>query len=130
MEFVLSWAFHRRPKDEAEKLKVIAAESLRDRRRKKEIRTMATALGQTWEEWAIEQRELGKAEGRAEGKAEGKAEGELRAARDILRNVLEDRFGKLPRGLLRKITNATDVERLKSCIQEALRAKSLEDLDL
>lgn len=91
---------------------------------------MATALGQTWEEWAIEQRELGKAEGRAEGKAEGKAEGELRAARDILRNVLEDRFGKLPRGLLRKITNATDVERLKSCIQEALRAKSLEDLDL
>ena len=122
MEFVLSWAFQRRPKHEAEKLKKIAADSQTDRRRKKELRVMATALGQTWEEWAIEQR--------AEGKAEGKAEGELRAARDILRNVLEERFGKLPRAVLRKITNATDVERLKACVREAVRAKSLDDLDL
>ena len=79
---------------------------------------MATALGQTWEELFIEQREL------------GKTEGELRAARDILCNVLEERFGKLPRAVLRKIANATDVERLKVCIREALRANSLNDLDL
>lgn len=118
MEFVLSWAFRRRPQDEADNLKRIAADSQRDRQRKKEIRTMATALGQTWEELFVEQRAL------------GKVEGELQAYRDILRSMLEDRFGKLPRPVLRKITNATDVERLRACVREALRVKSLDDLDL
>ena len=67
---------------------------------------------------------------REEGKAEGKAEGELQASRDILRNVLEDRFGKLPRRVLQKIAKANDAERLKASIRDALRAKSLDDLDL
>jgi hypothetical protein len=126
MEFVLSWAFRRRPKDETEELKTIAAASHKDRQRKKEIRVMSTALGQTWEQWALEVAERR----RAEGKAEGKVEGEIEARREDLLFLLKEKFGKLPASAVRKINTTSDSELLKAWIRQVVHIDSLDELGI
>jgi hypothetical protein len=116
MEFVLSWAFRRRPRTEIEQLKKIAAASHKNWQRKREIRKMSKTLGQTWEEWA-EQR-----------KAEGKAEGRIQTRQEDIRLLLEERFGEVPDDILRKIEGTTDADRLNDWFRQAARARSLDEL--
>lgn len=133
--FVLSWAIYRRPRVEVDQVKRTAAASLRDRRHRREVQTMIEAAKQTWAEWAFEQGEerglaKGIAEGRAKGMAEGRAEGELQARRDDLKDVLVERFGEISDELQGRIEATADIQRLKSCLRQALRIESLDELSL
>src|SRR5208282_2632366 len=65
---------------------------------------------------------------RAEGKAEGKVEGQLRHARDILRDLLEEKFGSLPQTLLQRIDTSNDLGRLNQAIRYVFRMNSVDEL--
>ena len=56
----------------------------------------------------------GRVEGEAKGRVEGKLEGKIEGARQLLRALLESRFGELPKPVLSRIERATfqQVERL------------------
>jgi len=69
------------------------------------------------------------ARGIEQGRHEGQQEGMLHGVRDLLRQTLEVRFGKLPELLLHKIEQCQDVAALRAFHQQALIAGSLDDLE-
>ena len=87
---------------------------------------MSHTLGQTWEEWALEEGERRK----AEGEIAGTAKGEIQTRREDLRVLLEEKFGSLPDELIQRIETATDPESLKACLRQTLRIQSLDELNL
>ena len=69
------------------------------------------------------------AEGRQEGRQErGQQEGILQGVRDLLRQTLDVRFSGLPESLLDKIEQCQDVAALRAFHQQALTARSAEEL--
>jgi hypothetical protein len=117
VRFVLSWGWQRRPEPELAALLAAAQASQADPRHREEVRAMGNALGQTLGErlWA-------------EGRAEGRAEGELRSARDILRDLLVQRFGDLPEPIARRMETCADLQRLRAAIQQVYLIDSLDQL--
>jgi predicted transposase YdaD len=69
----------------------------------------------------------GRAEGKAEGKAEGRAEGEIRGTTRILRRLLSQRFGTLPRDVRARIRAATLPE-LEAWASRLLVATTIDDV--
>jgi hypothetical protein len=49
-----------------------------------------------------------------EGFEKGELKGQLLASKDILRRLLEKRFGTVPANILHQIDQATDLERLQA----------------
>ena len=68
----------------------------------------------------------GRQEGRKEGREEGREEGRTAAARDLLMDVLRERFGRLGRGLPGKVALISDEAELRRLTRIAVRAPSLE----
>lgn len=111
MRILVTWATHRRPRDERLKLLDITVAGQTSRDRQKEVQTMA----QTGAEALIE---------------EGMIKGQLRTARVILRNLLEDRFGAPPKTLLDRIETTDDLEKLNAAARQVYRVEKIEDLPL
>jgi hypothetical protein len=61
---------------------------------------------------------------------EGRAEGQLVALRRVLRQLLADRFGAVPEGLLQRIDTGSDVDRLAAAVLQVSRIAAPEDLQL
>src|SRR5262249_40554018 len=57
-------------------------------------------------------------------------EGELRTSQEMLRLLLEGRFGPLPPELAPRIAATTDRARLKAAVQQVLRLNRLNELQL
>ena len=83
-------------------------------------------LEEASEQRAQERYELGK----AEGKTEGEAKGELDSCRTLLCRLLEKRFGPLSDDLRRRIEASTDIEKLRTCIEQVLDITSPDELAL
>jgi hypothetical protein len=114
VHFVLSWAFHRRPVDEHGDLQRIAIESQRTQRRKREVETMSSALGKTWDD-ILQERQ---------------AESEFRARREDLLVLLEEKFGVISDDLRHRVEQIADPEQLKECIRQLVRVESVDELPL
>ncbi len=84
---------------------------------------MSQQLEQTWEEEVF-------ARGEARGKEVGEVMGALRNARDAVRDVLAERFGELPAGVVQRIEVADDLARLRAALRQALHVQSPEELQL
>ena len=93
---MLSWGLYRRAATEKDDLVATARDSQRSAEDRLEVETMSDVLWQTWPEKVAE-------EARARGIAEGIAEGQLLKSREILRRLLEKRFGPLPQARARQI---------------------------
>jgi hypothetical protein len=115
MRIVLTWALWRRPESERPALLQAAEAGQSSLTRKMEVRTMSQTIAE-----AIF----------AEGKAEGKAEGALATYRQLLRRLLEERFGPLNQIVNQRIENAADLSRLDAAVVQVHRLASLEDLQL
>jgi hypothetical protein len=109
--FVLSWAVRRRPGRERSQLWEAARDSQAAAAHREEMRTLSETIEQTWEQELL-------------------AEGQLREDREILRELLEDRFGTLPEALARRIEQTQDATRLRQCIRQVSHLRELADLDL
>jgi hypothetical protein len=80
-----------------------------------EVQGMSETIERTWEQEIL---------------ARGEARGELRTRREDLRLVLEERFGKLPAELARRIDETEDPDRLRGALRQVVRLHSLADLKL
>lgn len=120
--FVLSWAFRRRPKAEQDRIATVARASQSDRVHQEEAETMAKGLGLSWEQ--EEKIRL------AECARQSARQAELRTRKEVLRALLEKRFGTLPDVVLQRIESATDAERLQSGILQVLEINAPEELEL
>jgi hypothetical protein len=112
--FVLSWSLRRRPDEEKDSWKqaVVASQDKADDQA--EVLAMSEVAWKTWED-AVRER--------------GEASGELRARRAVLRELLEEKFGPLPDGLIQRI-ESIDLDRLRAAIRQVLRVQSLDELAL
>jgi predicted transposase YdaD len=63
-----------------------------------------------------------------QGRQEGQQEGMLQGVRDILRQTVAVRFGALPESLSHKIDQCQDVAALRAFQQQALTARSMDEL--
>jgi hypothetical protein len=72
---------------------------------------MSETIGQTWEQELL-------------------AEGELRARRQVLKELIEDRFGEVSETLALQIEHTRDPERLRQCIREVWHVQGLSELNL
>jgi hypothetical protein len=97
-----------------EKLSAVAIDSQKNGARQHEVKTMSLTMAQ---------------EVMAKGEARGEARG-VRAVRDILRGLIEDRFGELPAALAQRIETIEDLERLKACCLQVYRIQTLDELHL
>jgi hypothetical protein len=113
--FVLSWALRRRPAGEWDELVESARESQSEVATRVEVQGMSETIERTWEQEIL---------------ARGEARGELRTRREDLRLVLEERFGKLPAELARRIDETEDPDRLRGALRQVVRLHSLADLKL
>ena len=78
--------------------------------------------------------EQGKAEGRLEGKAEGrlegKAEGRLEGKREAVLRLLDSQFQNVPEPIRQRITALNSISALDTLFDQAMTAKSLDDLQI
>jgi hypothetical protein len=131
LRLVLSWGLYRRPAAEKDDLVAAAQASQHSAEHRLEVGTMSDVLWQTWpQKVAEESRARGLAEGLAEGRVEGRAEGQLLKSREILRRLLERRFGALPEGLVQQIEACTDGEALQAGLDQVVGIGSLEEFRL
>jgi uncharacterized protein YicC (UPF0701 family) len=61
---------------------------------------------------------------------EWQAEAALQTCRDVLRMLLEDRFGSLPEALGQKIDTTEDLERLRAAMRQVSKIQSADELPL
>ena len=70
----------------------------------------------------------GRQEGRQEGMQEGRQEGALEARREMLLDVLGEKFGKVPTALEEQIRESANLGWLQRAIRQAVTMKSLAEL--
>jgi hypothetical protein len=69
-------------------------------------------------------------EGMAKGMAKGREEGALLEARELLRALLEERFGALPEALRQRTEAATDLARLRAACRQSVHLTKVDELVL
>jgi hypothetical protein len=57
-------------------------------------------------------------------------EGQLKQARQMLRELMEDRFGPLPETLLQQIEAQSDLARLSAAARQVYRVKSRDEIPI
>lgn len=82
------------------------------------------------EETMIKWRDDTLREGRQEGRKEGRKEGRLQATREMLLELMTQRFGRLSVTVRRQIEEISSVQELRKLGRKALRVKSLEEMRL
>jgi hypothetical protein len=119
MRIILSWALWRRPRAERETLLAAAQAAQTNVNRQKEVGLMGQTIAESiWEE------------GLLKGRSAGEAAGRLQLAREMLRQLLADRFGSVPEAILQRIENTTDVDRLTAAARQVLHIAVPEELQL
>ena len=73
--------------------------------------------------------EQGRTEGIEQGRTEGIEQGETRAKQDALLKLLDSHFDVVPEARIRQIETTGSVARLDSLFEQALTAKTLDDID-
>jgi hypothetical protein len=111
VRIVLTYATWRRPRAERDRWLAAAVASQADAVRQQEVRTM----GQTIADALIE-----------EGLDKGRNEGRLQTLKELLRRLLEDRFGHVSESILHQIDQTTDPELL---LTAALQVRHLQTPD-
>jgi hypothetical protein len=108
---IVSWGWHRRPRQEWQPLLAAALASQTHVAHQQEVKAMSETLLKSYAEEVFE-------------------EGQLHAYRQMLRRLLERRFGPLPVDLARRIETASDLKRLQACIDEVYQIPGLSAMDL
>ena len=80
--------------------------------------------------WRDEAKREGRREGRQEGRQEGRREGQIQALREMLLDLLAQRFGRLPANVRPQIERISSLQELRKLGRKTLRAKTLQDMGL
>jgi hypothetical protein len=104
---------HRRLVEEHAALSQVIEDSVRDRRRKQEVRKMFKTLVDVWRE---------------EGEAKGEARGEVKGEQNAILRLLQLKFGDLPPVIIKRVQAIHDLERLDALLKKVWEADSLKDI--
>jgi hypothetical protein len=107
MRIVFTYAAWKRPTEERDRLFAAVRASQEDLTRSEEIEQMEKKIGATLADVV-----------------------RLRTRREVLRELLEERFGTLPSALLQRIESCDDISRLQAAARQVLRLDKLDDLQL
>lgn len=110
MRFVISWAFRRRPVDEANELKGIVATTQQKQSIKNEVDEMVESTFKTWED-ILE-------------------DGQILAKKEAVKRVVKKRLPNAPETVIEQVDAIDDMARLDDLFDRALDAESHEDLGL
>ena len=119
MWMLISWTIRRRPHDERRNLVELALKHQKDPKLEEEAQIMSSVLGQTLEEWAEER-----------GMKRGIEKGSIATCQELLRDLLEERFGSLPDEVRQRIEQTADLDRLRAAHRRALSLDSLDQLEI
>jgi hypothetical protein len=64
---------------------------------------------------------------KAEGVAEGEARGEVKTSRELIQEILRERFGKVPKDIEKAINQMNDPIALKSLVVRTANCKTLDE---
>jgi hypothetical protein len=109
LRIILAWGQHRRPEEEWADLSAQAETSQTNPQRRERVRAMGRTIADALRE-------------------EGMEQGQLLAVRDVLRTLLEDRFGSIPEPIAQRINGTTDLQRLRDATRQVIRLEKIEDL--
>ncbi len=115
--------FHRRSPDEHETLKEIVAQSIKEKRRRKEFEEME----QTIAEYLLKE---GEQRGEKRGEQRGEKRGEIRAKRGDVLTVLQARFDSVPDPVLKKVRSMRSLSRLDDLLRKAAVAKNVDEIEI
>jgi hypothetical protein len=107
MRLVFTYAAWKRPAEERQRLFAAVADTQEDLTRREEVEQMEKKIGATLADLV-----------------------RLRTRRDVLRELLEERFGTLPEGILQRIESCEEVSRLQAAARQVLRLEKLDDFQL
>jgi hypothetical protein len=127
MRILLTWVYWRRPEAERPALLAEAENAQASVKRRTEVHHMANKLGPSFVDLAVEK---GQKMGEKIGKEIGEKIGELKNSRDILKTLLSDRFGRVPKKLQKEIDALEDVSRLHKAIRQVHKCASLSEFQL
>jgi hypothetical protein len=111
MQTLLTWAYWRRANAERAALLAEAERAQSSVKRKGEVQHMTNELGPTFVDLAI-------------------AKGKLESHREILKTLLQDKFGRLPKKLQKQIDMVDDAEHLRQAIRRVADCAALADFRL
>jgi hypothetical protein len=109
LRLVLGWALYSRPHSDGDELVTLAQASQLHVPNRQEVKIMGQTIAEALRE-------------------EGREEARLLTVREMLRTVLENRFGGLPETLTQRIETITDLQQLKSWVAKAVQATSLDEI--
>lgn len=111
LSYILALVYHARRAEEQPELREVADQSVRIDPHRKEL----TKMGQPIAEMYIDQ---------------GKQQGELAMARENVLRLLRKRFKKIPRKVASRIAATTNVQDLKTWLDNILDAETLDDVGI
>ena len=117
--YLLLLILHRRPVDEQSELTHLLGQHVQEASDREELELMA----QTMAEHLIEQ-------GKAQGIEQGIEQGEIQAKQAALLKLLESRFDSPSESITKEIALIQSLSRLDSLFDQALTAKTLNEIDL
>ncbi len=116
---ILTWGQQRRPRDEGDDLKTVAAAVHNNAERQRRVLTMGQTIADTLYD-----------EGVQKGIEKGIGKGELSRTRLFLRLLLEEHFGVLSPALIQKIDSSEDEARLMKAALKVSRMTSIDELQI
>lgn len=123
MNLLIRLGLRKRPAKERQSLTQLILRNLPESRDQMEVTAMAVTIErEVWEQ--------GRLAGLQEGRQEGRQEGEIAAFHRIIEKHLVRRFGKIPARVRKMIRDTTDLERLETALDHALRAESIDEFSI
>ncbi|MBI1925968.1 Rpn family recombination-promoting nuclease/putative transposase [Candidatus Poribacteria bacterium] len=111
MYYIVLLIFHRRDEDEQPEFISLVTETVKDHQRREEVAKM----GRTGAQALLE---------------EGKGLGALQTRQEVLRELMQDKFGSIPQQIETRIQAIQDVDRLKMLIRNVIHASRIEEIVL
>jgi hypothetical protein len=117
MYYLVLLIYHRRPPTEHVELREIVEQSVKDKRRRKEMEEMT----QTIAEHFIQ-------EGEARGERRGERRGGLKAKREDILRLLRFRFDDVPPAVEKRVNSVRSIDHLNTLFNKALRAQNISEI--
>ena len=126
ISYLLLLILHRRPFEEQTELTHLLGQHVRQPSDREEVELMA----QTMAEHLIEKgKAQGIEQGIEQGKVQGIEQGKIQEKRDAILKVLQLRFHTIPESIADKISSIQSLSRLDSLLEQAVTAKTLDEID-
>ena len=119
MYYLVLLIYHRRPQNEHEELREIVGQSIKEKRRRKEVENMS----QTMAEKLIQ-------EGMEIGGKQGEKRGSLRTKREDILRLMHIKFDSVPQSIVKKVKSMRSMNRLDAIFEKVAIANNISEIKM